>query len=188
MAFKLEGALGSGDALMLEFASRYFWWALVVCLGSVAAYVSLRSGPQMHSAGAGSSGGQIVSLLVAVGGAIVVVLGVFDRVVTAATKLRDSLFKLFGKKPPEVLPPPVQHEPRRREPAYIRDSRREREDRINRNLPPPGRYRPGTEVVTLEVDPDDDNYEFADRVLLTGYDERGVEIWKRIKTTRRLRS
>ena len=147
---------------MVSFANRYFYWALLGLVVSVAILMmSLQGGgPSLRS------NNIVTTLTTWISGATTVVT-LFTVLIVALTRARDAVLGLIGKSPQPGQPQPSLPPPRER---YADDA-----------------LRIGELVTEVEVDRRDNRYEIVRTLVFEGYDENNREQFSKLEEFRRRR-
>jgi len=148
---------------MVSFANRYFYWAILGLVLSLAVLMmSLQGqGPVLRSKNI------VTTLTTWFSGATAVVTG-FTVFVGALTKARDAVLILIGKSPQPGQPQPPQPGTR---PTYQADDA----------------LRVGELVTEVQVDRRENRYEIVRTLVFEGYDENNREQFKMLEEFRRRR-
>jgi hypothetical protein len=151
---------------MVSFANRYFYWALLGLVVSVAILVmSLQGGgPSLRSK-------NIVTTLTTWISAATTIVTLLTVLIVALTRARDAVLGLFGKSPQPSQPqPPQPPQPRDRQTYHADDA-----------------LRVGELVTEVEVDRRDNRYEIVRTLVFEGYDENNREQFSELEEFRRRR-
>ena len=148
---------------MVSLANRYFYWALLGLVVSVAVLIMSLQGQGPHL----RSKNIVTTLTTWISGATTVVT-LFTVLVVTLTRARDAVLNLISKSPQPGQPQPPQ--PRTRQTYHADDA-----------------LRVGELVTEVEVDRRDNRYEIVRTLVFEGYDENDREQFKKVEEFRRRR-